>query len=374
MDDDPRAKAELARLREAIDRVDRELLAKLNERAGFVVEVGQLKRSTRSPVYVAGRERDLVAQLEAENPGPFPEAGIAPVFREIISATRSLEERVRVAFLGPEGTFSELAGRRQFGAQVDLVPARSMREVVALTERGDTNFSVIPVENTTEGAVTSSIDALVDAEVTICGELLLEISLHLVNQSGELADVRRVTSNPQPLAQCRNWLASQLPNAEIFESASTAAAAEVAVGDREVGAIGSEIIAQTFGLKVVARNIEDQRGNTTRFLVVGLEPPAPSGNDLTSAVFTVRRDQSGALFHLLEPFARYDVSLTSLQSRPMLGKPWEYLFFLDMEGHQHDESIAKALDEAATLASSHKILGSFPRAKTKARLGERRSP
>jgi chorismate mutase/prephenate dehydratase len=361
----------LSEFRDAIDEVDREILVKLNERARLVVKVGDLKQASQSPVYSPGRERDLVARLERANSGPFPEAGVAPVFREIISATRSLEERVRVAYLGPEGTFSQLAALRQFGAQVDLVAASSMSEVIALCERGAAHYSIVPVENTIEGAVTQTIDALVEAEVTICGELLLEISLNLLNRSGKLSAIRRLTSHPQPLAQCRRWLANNLPQVEIFESSSTAAAAQMAVEDPEVAAIGGGMIADAFDLQLVAEGIEDERGNSTRFLVVGLDPPPPSGNDLTSAVFTVRRDQSGALLHLLEPFARYDVSLTSLQSRPMLGKPWEYLFFLDLEGHQQDEAVGKALDEAAARAHSHKILGSFPRAQSKRRLGER---
>jgi len=363
--------AGLSELRDAIDEVDGEILAKLNERARLVVKVGELKQASQSPVYSPGRERDLVARLERANTGPFPEAAILPVFREIVSATRSLEERVRVAYLGPEGTFSHLAALRQFGAQVDLVSASSMPEVIALCERGDVHYSIVPVENTIEGAVTQTIDALVEAEVTICGELLLEISLNLLNQSGERGAIRRLTSHPQPLAQCRRWLANNLPGVEIFESSSTAAAAQVAAEDPEVAAIGGGMIADAFDLQVVAEGIEDERGNSTRFLVVGLEGPPPTGKDLTSAVFTVRRDQSGALFHLLEPFARYDVSLTSLQSRPMVGKPWEYLFFVDLEGHQRDEAVGKALDEAAARAHSHKILGSFPRARIKRQLGER---
>jgi chorismate mutase/prephenate dehydratase len=355
--------AELTGLREAIDGVDGEILALLNRRAEFVREVGRVKEGgRRSPVYVASRERDLVDALVERNPGPFPDAAISTVFREIISATRSLEERVRVSYLGPEGTFSHQAVVAQFGSQVDLVPVRHMSEIFTATERGETHYGVIPVENTIEGAINLTYDGLMESEVTICGEVMVDVSQNLLSQSGELDDVRVVASHPQPLAQCRGWLHSNLPRAEMRETPSTASAAQLAADDADVAAIGSEIAAESYGLKFLARGIEDHRGNTTRFLVLGKETPAPSGNDLTSAAFTVRRDQAGALFHLLEPFARHGVNLTAVQSRPMKGKPWEYIFFIDMQGHETDETVGKALDEAAEYAHSHKILGSFPRA------------
>jgi len=352
---------ELLELRQAIDAIDLEILAKLNERAERVQEVGALKRRTQSPVYVAGRERDLIAKLHAGNQGPFPNAGIGPVFREIISATRSLEEVVRVAFLGPQGTFSHEAVVRQFGALVELLPATSLREVIALSERGKAHFGMVPLENTTEGAVTESYDSLVASDVSICGELLLEVSQNLLSKSSDLAGIRRVASHPQPLAQCRGWLQRHLPGVEIVETASTATAAQMAAAQTDVASIGSIVSAETYGLRVLERGIEDQSGNTTRFVIVGREKPAPTGNDLTSVVFTTRKDQSGALYRLLDPFARYGVNLSAIQSRPIKGKPWEYLFFLDVEGHVSEERVAKALTEASEVSQSHKVLGSFPR-------------
>ncbi len=353
---------ELAELREAIDAVDREILDRLNERARLVQAVGELKRQRKAPVYVASRERDLIAALRERNRGPFPDAGIRHVFREIISATRSLEEIARVAFLGPQGTFSHQAAVRQFGALVELLPVHTIREVFERVERGDAHYGVVPVENTTEGAVTETYDSLVESEVTCCGELLLEVTLQLMSKAPDLASVRRLASHPQPLAQCRDWIHRRMPGVETVETASTAAAAEWAARDDTVAAIGSEIAAQTHQLQILESGIEDRRGNSTRFLVIGREPAAPSGDDLTSAVFTVRKDQSGTLYHLLEPFARYGVNLSAIQSRPMKGKPWEYLFFVDMEGHVSDDAVGKALDEAAATAHSHKVLGSYARA------------
>jgi len=364
----------IARLRAAIDGVDLEILAALNRRAELVREVGQVKQGgRRSPVYVASRERDLIDALVAANPGPFPDAAIRPVFREIISATRSLEERVRVAYLGPEGTFSHQAAVEQFGSQVELAPMGHLEEVFAATERGETHFGVIPVENTIEGAINPTFDALMECEVTVCGEVMVPIVQNLLSRSGRLEEVRVVASIPQATAQCRRWLQERLPRVEIRDTNSTAAAAQLAAADPEVAAIASTVAAEAYGLEFVGRGIEDRRGNTTRFVVIGREAPLPSGNDLTSAAFTVRRDQSGALHKLLEPFARHGVNLTAVQSRPMKGKPWEYVFFIDMEGHDSQDAVGKALDEAAAYAHSHKILGSFPRATQggKRRLGQR---
>ncbi|HIF98245.1 MAG TPA: prephenate dehydratase [Myxococcales bacterium] len=361
--DDADLASELARLRGVIDGVDGEILAALNRRAVLVSEVGRVKASgSRSPVYVASRERDLVADLTANNSGPFPDAGIPHVFREIISATRSLEERVRVAYLGPEGTFSHQAALVQFGSQVDLMPVRHMRDVFSAAEREEAHFGVIPVENSIEGAINPTMDALMESDVVICGEVMIEVSQNLLSQSGRLDDIHVVASIPQAVAQCRNWLAAKLPLAEVRDTPSTAAAALLAASDPSVAAIGSSVAADAYSLTFVARDIEDQRGNTTRFVVLGKETPEPSGNDMTSAAFTVRRDKAGALYSLLQPFAKNDVNLAAVQSRPMKGKPWEYVFFIDMEGHETNEAVGKALDEAAGYAHSYKILGSFPRA------------
>lgn len=359
----PEMADELARLRGEIDAIDAAILEQLNRRARCVKRVGELKQGGRNgPIYVAARERDLVRALVAANPGPFPSAALPHVFREIISATRSLEERVRVAFLGPDGTFSHQAASRQFGAQVDLVPATTLRDVFTATERGDTHFGVVPVENTIEGPINVTFDALVETDVTICSEIKLEIAQHLMSRSGRMEDIQRVASHPQPLAQCRRWLETNLPGVDTVETTSTAAAAQLAHADAKVASIGSEVTAEVYDLIPIASNIQDQRGNTTRFLVIGRETPAPSGQDLTSAVFTVRRDQAGALHDLLGPFARHGVNLTAVQSRPMKGKPWEYIFIVDMEGHQRDPNVRRALEEAASVSASHKVLGSFPRA------------
>jgi chorismate mutase/prephenate dehydratase len=312
-----------------------------------------------------------VEALCRANEGPFPDAGIAPVFREIISATRSLEEPVRVAYLGPEGTFSHQATREKFGDNARLVAVQSIPEVFAAVESGKSTLGVVPVENTTEGVVTQTLDALAEFEVEVCAEVALRVSLDLLSQSARFEDVRRVASHPQPLAQCRRWLDRHLPDAERVETASTAAAAQLAAADPAVAAIGSPTAASVHGLHTLETALEDRSDNRTRFLVIGRDRPARSGNDLTSAVFTIRKDRPGGVHALIEPMARLGVNLTSIQLRPINGKPWEYLFFIDLEGHRDDPGVAQALDAASEVALSARILGSFPRAPLDRARGDR---
>lgn len=360
-DDD---RAELERLREAIDRADREILARLNERARRVQRVGELKQRLDVGVYSAGRERDLVEALIAANPGPFPDAGVAPVFREIVSATRSLEATLSVAFLGPEATNCHRAARDAFGEQATYVAVPTIPEVFAAVERGLAQHGVVPVENTSEGVVTAALDTLATSRLPICGERLLRISHQLLSRSGRREDVRRVASHPQALAQCRGWLDRCLPGVERVETASTVAAARLAAQDAQVAAIAGRLAAEQEGLAIVAPDIEDRRDNTTRFLVLGGDEPEASGRDVTCVVFTVRKSESGALHRLLAPFSDQGVNLASIQSRPQKDTPWEYLFFFDLEGHASDAPVRRALEAAAEHASSCRVLGSFPRARS----------
>lgn len=363
--------AKLDELRERIDAVDTALLDRINERARLVREVGRLKNFSRTPVYAAGREAAIVERLRRENRGPFPDAGIAPVFREIISSTRSLEAEVRVAYLGPEGTFAHLAASRQFGDLVELRGVPSIADVFAAVERGKVDLGIVPVENTTTGVVTETLDAFSEFDVTVCGESVLEVSQTLLSQSGRLEDVRRVASHPQPLAQCRDWLSRHLADVERVETASSATAAQAAAKDAGVAAIASSMAGRVYGLRAIEESIEDRADNTTRFLVLSREGPTPGDQDLTSVVFTIRKDEAGALFRLLEPFARRGINLTSIQQRPMKGKPWEYLFFVDLEGNRDEPRVEEALKAAEDVATSVRVLGSFPRSPS---VGFPRSP
>jgi chorismate mutase/prephenate dehydratase len=354
--------SDLAPLRARIDAVDRAILERLNERARLVQEVGRMKQETGTSVYEPARERRIVEGLASSNEGPFPNAGLAPVFREIISATRSLEEPVHIAYLGPQGTFSHEAALQQFGALAALAPVARIVDVFAAVESGEVGLGIVPVENTTEGVVTPTLDALPEFGLEICAEFVLRVRLDLMSCTGRLEDVRTVASHPQPLAQSRAWLDRNLAGAERLETASTAAAARLARDDASVAAIGSVAAVDAYGLTVVASGVEDRRDNTTRFIVIGRDAPSRSGNDLTTVLFTIRKDQPGGLHGLIEPMARRGVNLTSIQLRPIKGKPWEYYFFIDLEGHREDEAVREALAEAATLAHSTRVLGSFPRA------------
>ncbi len=357
-----KAGRELERLREQIDATDRGILELLNERAKWVLEVGQLKQSHGTAVYEEAREKRIIDRLLEINSGPFPDAGLAPVFREIISATRSLEGGVRIAYMGPEGSFSHLAAGRKFGELARLEPVGTISEVFSAVDRDEANLGVVPVENTTEGVVTQTLDAFVDSELSICGEILLRVAHQLVSRSGRIEDVRQVVSNPQPLAQCRHWLERHLRGVEQRVAASSSAAAQSAVDDPSVAAICSAMAAEANGLRTIEASIEDRRDNTTRFLVIGRQAPKTTGNDLTSAVFTIRKDEPGGLYRLLQPLADAGINLTTIQLRPIKGKPWEYLFFLDLEGHRTEARVAKALEAVASIAHSHRVLGSFPRA------------
>jgi chorismate mutase/prephenate dehydratase len=358
---DEAADNDLDALRLQIDAVDRALLEQLNRRASLVLEVGRVKESSGASVYEEAREQRIVKGLVEINSGPFPDAGLGPVFREIISATRSLEQGVLIAYMGPEGSWSHHAANQKFGRMAGLTPVATISDVFAVVERTTADLGIVPVENTTEGVVTQTLDTFVDADVSICGEVLVRIENDLASSSGRLEDVKQVASHPQALAQCRDWLDRNLPGIDRIETASTTAAALLAVEDESLAAICSSVAAEKYGLKVSRESIQDRVDNTTRFLVIGKKTPRPTGNDLTSAVFTIRKDEPGGLHRLLQPFAAGGINLTSIHLRPIKGKPWEYLFFLELEGHRDEERVETALASVASIAHSHRVLGSFPR-------------
>jgi chorismate mutase/prephenate dehydratase len=276
---------------------------------------------------------------------------------------RSLEARLRVAYLGPEGTSSHVAAREAFGQQVEGVPVVTLADVIGAVERGQADHALLPIENTSEGVVTQALDALLACEVPLVGESWLKISYQLISKSELRTELRRVASHPQALAQCRGWLDRNLPGLERIDTSSTAAAAELAKSQPGTAAIVNPFLAAESGLAVLATAIEDRRDNTTRFLVLGGALPPPSGNDLTMLAYTVRKAESGALHRLLEPFSRLGVNLTSIQARPLKGAPWEYVFFIDLEGHRSEERVRQAFEEAGHVANSFRVLGSFPRAR-----------
>jgi chorismate mutase/prephenate dehydratase len=346
-------------LRREIDGVDEELLALLNRRAGLARRIGAQKGGAMP--YRPERETEILRSLARRNPGPLPTERAMAVFREVISACRAMEAPIRVAYLGPAGTFSEQAVYKHFGHAVEAVAFASVDEVFRGTESQGTQFSVVPVENSTEGVVGRSLDLLLGTPLSICGEIELRVQQNLLATAASLAEVRRVYSHPQSLGQCAGWLGRNLPAVERVPASSNAEAARLASLERGAAAIAGEAAAERFGLPVLARAIEDDPSNTTRFVVLGGLEPEPTGRDRTSLVLSAE-NKPGAVHALLTPLAANGVSMTRIESRPARTRAvlWEYVFFIDVEGHRKDSRVAAALAELAAKAPFLKILGSYP--------------
>jgi len=356
---------EIGKLRAAIDAVDAELLALLNRRAELVRKVGELKDGKR--VYRPEREAEILRRVAARSSpaagGALPASATAAVFREIISACRALEQEIRVAYLGPQGTFSEQAVYRHFGHAVAAEPAATIDEAFRSAESGATQFAVAPAENSTDGVVGRTLDLLLTTPLKICGEVDLRVKQNLLSRMKSLKEIRRIYSHAQSLAQCNGWLRQNLPNAERIPVGSNAEAARRAAKEKGAAAIAGEAAAALYKLKALASSIEDDPNNTTRFLVLGQIEPAATGRDRTSLVMSAE-NKPGAVHALLSPIAANGVSMCRIESRPAKARSarWEYVFFIDVEGHQSDASVAAAIAELRARAPFMKVLGSYPAA------------
>ena len=353
---------DIAKLRAEIDALDSTLLGLVNQRAALARRVGEAKQG--APAYRPEREAEILRHMIAENPGPLPAERVTAVFREVISAYRGMEQDIRAAYLGPQGTFSEQAVMKHFGRAVEAIPLASIDEVFRRAEAGDAEFAVVPVENSTEGAVGRTLDLLVSTPLKICAEIELRVHQNLMLKSGDMAGIKRVYSHAQSLAQCHAWLNQNLPNAERVQVVSNADAARRAAEEPGTAAIAGQMASEHFGLTILARSIEDDPNNTTRFLVLGKIGTLPTGRDRTSLVMTAD-NKPGAVHALLSPLAANRVSMSRIESRPSRAAKsalWEYLFFIDIEGHRDDERIANALAELAEQAPFLKVLGSYPAA------------
>lgn len=351
---------ELDRLRTAIDAVDSQLLALLSERARLARQVGDVKKADDdAPVYRPEREAQVIARLQSENAGPLPDTAIAAIWREVMSACRGLERRMRIAYLGPAGTFSEQALRQHFGAGVDALPCATIDEVFRSTEAEATDFGIVPVENSTEGAVNRSLDLFLTSPLVVASEVTVQVRHILMSRSGKTTDIRKVCAHPQAIAQCTNWLNRHLPTVERVPVASNAEGARLASEDPAVAAIASETALKLYGLEPVAVAIQDDPLNRTRFLVVGRQRTAPSGHDQTSLILAVP-DRAGAVHALIEPLARHGVSMKRFESRPARQSGWEYYFYIDLIGHQDDPAVSPALSELKARSAYYKSLGSYP--------------
>lgn len=350
----------IEQLRSEIDSIDNNIVKLLNDRSRVVMEVARFKAGRNMEFHVPGRERQIYERLVERNDGPFPNDALRTVYREIISACLSLESPMKVAFLGPKATFSHLATMQHFGLSALLVPLKSISSVFEEVEKGKAQYGVVPVENSTEGVVSHTLDMLVSSSLKINAEIMLEVHHDLLSSTGRIEDIKKVCSHSQPIAQCRKWLDDNLPGVPLVDVASTATAAQIASEDDSTAAIASELAGNIYDLKIVHNRIEDQLNNFTRFLIVSRRESEHSDNDKTSILFAVK-DDPGVLFRMLEPFAKRGINLSKIESRPFKQKAWEYIFFLDFYGNSSDPGVSEALKELETFCQFVKILGSYPR-------------
>ena len=354
--------SQLKALRDQIDAVDSALLHLINQRIQHAKEVGCVKQShsdTPAIIYKPERESQVIRRLVDENSGDISPQQINIVFREVMSICRGAEARMRVAVLGPEGTFTEMAALQQFGSSVDIVQQSRIDQVFSAVETGDVNYGVVPVENSTEGVVSATADLLVSTSLVIAGEIYLPIHQALLGRQSDLTQLKTVYSHAQSLSQCRLWLLENLPGIEIESVSSNAEAARLASQRDDCAAIAGENAAMQYGLNVLASHIEDHKNNTTRFLVLSKEEVAPSGKDKTSLLMSCR-NEPGSLFKLLQPMHDHGISMLKIESRPSKIKRWEYLFFVDIEGHRDDAAITHALLEVEKAAGYFRVLGAYP--------------
>jgi chorismate mutase / prephenate dehydratase len=351
---------ELKQLRDKIDTIDTELLNLVNQRARLAQEVGKIKKS--GIIYRPEREAQILTRLQAQNPGPIANENIAQLFTEVMSQCRALEKPMVVAYLGPSGTFSEEAAIKRFGHAITTLACNSIDEVFSNVESGTAGYGVVPVENSSEGAIGRTMDLLLQTSSTVCGEVLLPVHQFLMAQQTDLSKINKIYSHPQSFAQCHQWLRTnlpQIPSAEFINASSNADAARQAAENEHAAAVASKRAAEIFELSICAENIEDDPKNTTRFLVIGTQEVAASGKDKTSLAMSTNNN-SGAIYKLLAPLAEHGVSMTRLESRPSRTGLWQYFFFIDIEGHQQDENVSIALKEIDNKATFLKILGSYP--------------
>lgn len=352
----------LTEVRQKIDTIDSQLIELLNRRADLVHQVGEIKQRTGDAIFAPDREQSLLKSLEAKSTaigGRLPAKAIRAIYREIMSASYALENGLTIAYLGPAGTYTHEAARNRFGSSVSYSACNSIGDVFRAVAGGAANFGVVPIENSTEGAVATTLDEFMSSDLKVNSQILLRINHHLLSRSPREA-IRKVYSHPQSLGQCRQWLRQHLPQAELIEASSNTRAAQLAAEQEGAAAIAGQMAAELYQLNILESSIQDLANNTTRFFVIGETACPPTGEDCTSVMFGVR-NESGALFKALEPLNRLGISMNKIESRPSRKKAWEYLFFVDLDGHANDPALAQALKELEQLATRVKLLGSYPK-------------
>jgi len=347
-------------LRNRIDQIDAQLVKLLNERAQVVIEVGKLKSRTEGPIYAPDREKQVLDKIRKVNQGPLPDRTLVAIWRELMSGSFVLEKPLRIAYLGPAGSFSHTAAMLKFGQSVEYEPLADIRSIFDEISKGHCDLGLVPIENSTGGGVIETLDALIETDVKVCAEVLMAIHHNLLANCS-LDEVEKIYSKPEVFAQCRNWLTATFKEAKTIPVASTARAAQMAAEEPHAAAIGSKIAAELYGLKMICENVEDIANNVTRFLVVSREDAKPTGEDKTAILFSTAH-KAGALADVLAVFKRYCINLTMIESRPSKKRGWEYYFFVDFLGHHTEERIHIGLEESRQHCLQLSILGSFPRA------------
>ncbi|MGR9114549.1 MAG: prephenate dehydratase [Gammaproteobacteria bacterium] len=353
----------LSQLRDRIDAIDEQILQLINQRAACAIEVAKTKtaQGEQGCFYRPDRESLVLRRIKQLNQGPLSDDTTMRFFRELMSACLALEKPLDVAYLGPEGTFTQQAAIKHFGHAVNTVPAKTITEIFNTVENGHCQFGVVPVENSTEGMINHTLDRFVSSPLKICGEVEIRVHQNLLAIAENQDQITEVLSHQQSLAQCRSWLDSNLPHAKRTEVSSNAEAAKLASQSKSKAAIAGKLAAELYGLNILQHNIEDEANNTTRFIIIGQQVSASTGHDKTSLLVSTG-NQPGALYKILEPFAQFGIGMMHIESRPSRQELWDYVFFIDIEGHAEDEKVAKALETLKTRVRMMKILGSYPKA------------
>ena len=350
---------DLSNLRKNIDTLDKEIVSKIQERAKIASKIGEIKKLNGDPIYRPDREKEVYEKLKSMNTGPLPDTALTSIYREIMSATIAFEKGLNIAYLGPEGSFSHQAVRARFGMSIQSQQFSSIPEVFRSVETGKCDYGVVPIENSSEGLVNSTLDMLLTSDLQIYSEIYIKISLCLLGFDTDITKINTLYGIKIANSQCKNWLASNLPNCEIIETSSTAKAAQIVAQKKEGVAIASKIAADIYNLNIIRENIEDLPNNSTRFLIIGRSQCLPTGRDKTSIVFSVS-DKPGALFLTLKPFYDKNINLSKIESRPTRRNSWEYNFFIDFNGHEKDPEIKEILNEIRDRSLLFRILGSYP--------------
>ncbi len=352
--------ASLESLRGQIDALDTRIVQLLNDRARIAQQIGEIKRKTNTGVYHPDRESQVYRRIASENKGPLPNASLTAIYRELMACSRALERPFRVSYLGPLGTFSYVAARKNFGPSVDYMPQRTIEAVFREVAMNRVDYGLVPVENSTEGGIRETLQMFLEFDVKVCAELVLPIHHSLLSSSPE-ESIQKIYSKPQVFLQCKNWLSNHFAQAELLEVGSTTEAARLAQKEANSAAVAHEEVAELYNLNVLYKNIEDNPANITRFFILGEGYPGPSGQDKT-AIMCYIKNQVGALYGLLNPFKKYCINLTSIESLPSRKKTWDYSFYIEFEGHVSEPKVSKALNKVKKRCLELKVLGSFPRA------------